>query len=334
VNGVVLLDKNDCMYRIGCFVLCLFLVCCNNEDKPAAEAETGFDYKGFTELFPAATASFELTDSALLSIEDTITIRSTFFPPLIPDSLKSDLFGKDAKIKYGPLARVQSPKGENYFVIRAFAKNKTVALLLVFGDGGSHAAAFPFLVPDKDENTSQSSSVDKSLTISKNITKRNKGETSDEGKNVYVYNQELNSFVLIMTDVLDDKSAEVINPIDTLPATRKFAGDYKKGKRNIVSIRNGRTPAQATAFVHLETEDGNCTGELKGEILFTSSKTAIYRQGGDPCVLQFTFTSNSVTLKEEEGCGNHRGLECTLEGTLNKKKAAKTKAASAKSVQK
>ena len=137
-----------------------------------------------------------------------------------------------------------------------------------------------------------------------------------------------------MMKKLDEQNAELINPIDTFAKTRKFAGDYVKGKRNLVSIRNGRTPNQALAFIHLEDETGECSGELKGEILFTSSSSAIYRQGGDPCVLQFTFAGSSVTLKEEQGCGNHRGLDCPMEGTYTKKKEPKLKTSGKKSKKK
>jgi len=137
-----------------------------------------------------------------------------------------------------------------------------------------------------------------------------------------------------MTDLLDESKRDLINPIDTMPKTRKFAGDYILGKRNLVSIRNGRTASQALAFIHIEKNEGGCIGELKGEILFTSSNTAIYRQGGDPCILQFTFSSNSVSLKEEEGCGNHRGLDCTLNGNYTKKKEAKSRSINKKTTKK
>ena len=147
-----------------------------------------------------------------------------------------------------------------------------------------------------------------------------------EGKDVFVYNAAARQFTLIQTDVLDERSAELINPIDTLPGTHRFAGDYYlKEKRNIVSIRDARSPTQAMAFVHLDKNNGECVGELKGEILFTSTSTAVYRQGGDPCVLQFTFSGNTVTLKEEQGCGNHRGLNCPLEGVYTRKKEVKPK---------
>ena len=52
---------------------------------------------------------------------------------------------------------------------------------------------------------------------------------------------------------------------------------------------------------------------------------AEYRQGGDPCILQFRFSSTSVTVKELEACGSRRGLRCTFDGTYPRKKAKSTK---------
>jgi hypothetical protein len=127
-----------------------------------------------------------------------------------------------------------------------------------------------------------------------------------------------------MTDVLDDKAQEVINPIDTFARTHQFAGDYIKDKRNMVSIRNGRSENEINFFIHFERMEGECNGELKGTALLTSSKTAVYRQGGDPCVLEFHFTNSSVSLKEVEGCGSHRGVKCVIEGSFPKKKTPKT----------
>ena len=43
-----------------------------------------------------------------------------------------------------------------------------------------------------------------------------------------------------MTDPLDDRVQEVINPIDTFARKNKFSADYVKDKMNIVSIRDER----------------------------------------------------------------------------------------------
>ncbi len=43
-----------------------------------------------------------------------------------------------------------------------------------------------------------------------------------------------------MTDALEDKVTELLNPIDTFLRKHKYAADYGSGKLNLVSIRDGR----------------------------------------------------------------------------------------------
>ena len=49
------------------------------------------------------------------------------------------------------------------------------------------------------------------------------------------------------------------------------------------------------------------------------------KQAGDPCSLQFNFSSSSVSLKEVEACGAHRGVKCSFDGNYPRKKEAKQK---------
>jgi hypothetical protein len=157
-------------------------------------------------------------------------------------------------------------------------------------------------------------------------------QTAAEGKDVYEYDAATKQFSLILTDPLNKKAGDVINPIDTLPRKHKFAGDYVRDKKNFISVRDGRYPNQLLVFVHVDKNQGECTGELKGDLLLTSATTAIYRQGGDPCVMSFRFSSSSVTISEDEGCGSHRGLDCSFNGSFTKKKAAKPKSTKKSSV--
>jgi hypothetical protein len=322
------------MYKLGYIFCFLVLFACKSKRSKTGTAEPGFTYEAFSDLFPAIKLPYQITDTALLRSKDTTQIRSSEFAGFIADSVKNQIFTKGSKPKYYALAKIEVPKAETYYIVKAVSGSKKAALLISFDRQGKYATSFPFLAPDDDATTSQLSSIDKSFTISKNIVQKKDGELKGEGKNVYVYSADTRQFILIMTDLLDESKRDLINPIDTMPKTRKFAGDYIQGKRSLVSIRNGRTPNQALAFIHIEKNDGECVGELKGEILFTSSTTAIYRQGGDPCILQFNFTSSSVTLKEEEGCGNHRGLDCTLNGNYTKKKEAKSKSNTKKTTKK
>jgi hypothetical protein len=57
-----------------------------------------------------------------------------------------------------------------------------------------------------------------------------------------------------------------------------------------------------------------------------SATLAEYREAGEPCSLQFSFTSSSVTVKEVGGCGSRRGLRCSFNGVYSRKKEVKAKA--------
>ncbi len=309
------------MNRIG-FVLIgfVFLVGCNNHTNDELE-ENGFSYKKFSALFPPVQSSYEITDADLLGNKDTTVIRSSKFAALIPDSIKTKLFGKNSRVKYIALAQLKASKNTNYYVVKAISGSKRAALLLPFTNDQLQAA-FPFLVPDNDGSTTQQSSIDKSNAITKSVSQKKKNGDVAEGRNVYQYIPEAKQFSLVLTNPLNPHQ-EIINPIDTLPRKNKFSGDYNKDKKNIVSIRDGRSSKEYMVFMHIE--DGDCSGEIKGTILLTSSTTAAYRQGGDPCSVNFQFSSNSVTVKEEGGCGSRRGLDCSFDGTYKRKKAVKTK---------
>ncbi len=311
------------MRRVGFIAMAFFASACGNNTAQNTE-ETGFNFETFSKKFESKQLPYMVSDTGLLKPSDTTALREPLFATFITDSIKRKVFAENAKIKYTPLARLTS-KEETYLVVKAASGSKRAAYLLVFNKAGVFAASFPFLVPDANSSTTQVSSIDKSFSINRSTIRRQTNDISLEGREVYAYVPDLKQFALIMTDMPDDSKAELINPIDTFSKTHKYAGDYVKGSRNIVSIRNGRSSTQLLAFVHLEKENTECIGELKGELFFTSSTTAVYRQGGDPCVLQFIFTANAVTLKEEEGCGNHRGLDCAFAGTYPRKKIAKPK---------
>lgn len=306
------------MFRIG-FVLLLWLLAgCNN--KKTGKDENGFSYKDFSELFPASKLPYQITDAEVWGNKDTTSIRSPEFAQLIPDSLKTKLFGKN-RVRYIAVAKIPVSKYTTQFVIKAIAGNKKMALLMPFTNK-NFDAVIPFLIPDNDASTTQTTSIERSGGVIKNISQRKPGGVIAEGRDVYQYIPESKQFILVLTNPLNS-TAEIINPIDTLPRKYKFSGDYIKGKKNFVSVRDGRSPSQLLVFIHIEK--GDCSGEIKSEVLMTSGTTAIYRQSGDPCGLTFRFTASSVTVKEEGGCGSRRGLDCSFDGTFNKKKEAKTK---------
>jgi hypothetical protein len=322
------------MRRLGSLLLLLGLCACSDDKKPgtpASDENASFSYKTFSERFKTVATPYVITDTALLMQKDTALLRYPEFASFLPDSLQRSLFGKQHP-RYTPLAHITG--AGDFFVVRATAGERRVALLYDF-DQKAFRSVFPLLIPDDNTSTSQVSSIDRTGAITRAVSRKGPKEQLAEGKDVYLYNTDLKTYTLIVTDPLDDRS-EVLNPIDTLAKKHVLSGDYVKDEHNIVSIRDARNPSELLFFIHFEKGEGDehCTGEIKGTALITSSRTAVYRQGGDPCVLELTFGTNSVTLRETEGCGSHRGVRCVFEGSFPRKKAVSLKSTGRKKAKK
>ncbi len=289
----------------------------------------------FIEFFQPVKLSYQLADSILPKKEkDSLLISYKVFTQFVPDSVINKIFEKTAKPKIYALGKAEEPKAETYLFVKAVTSDKKAVLILAFDKKQQFISALTGLRPDASPATLQTVTLDRKYTITKTVLRKNANGSMSEGKDVYVLNAETKNFMLIMTDALEDKPTELINPIDTLPRKNKFSADYGSGKMNLVSIRDGRKNDRIRFFVHFEKNNGECTGELKGEALFRTPNTAEYREDGDPCILKFIFSSGSVSLKEEEGCGSRRGLQCLFDGSFPRKKDTRPKPVVKKSVHK
>ena len=306
----------------------VWLAACKSK-KASLSGNEPVEVSDFIEFFPDTKLPYQVADSTLLKKEnDSLLISYEVFTQFLPDSILNLVFGKAAKPKIYPLAKNQGD--ETYLFAKAISGNKRAALILGFDKKNQFIAAMPLLTVDQLSATQQTGNMDSRYTVTKNMFRKNSDGTVSEGKDVYVLNSGAKSFMLIMTDALDDKTTELTNPIDTISRKQKFAGDYGSSKMNIVSFRDGRKSDRLSFFIHFEKNNGECTGELKGEAIIKSSTVAEYREGGDPCILQFKFTNSSVTIKELEGCGSRRGLRCSFNGIYSKKKDIRPKAVKAK----
>ena len=307
------------------FILWAALLCfaCNSS-KTVEEEESEDTYEKFNSYFKTASIPFQISDTFFLKNKDTAALRGASYTSLLGDSITTKTFSKGVKVKYIPLWKIDLPEGGHYFIVKAEANRKKAAFLFVFDQQNQINASFPFLIPDEDAKTHQVSVIDKAYSISKNVSRKGENTIVAEGKDVFAYDKEAKSFVLVMTDPLDEKNLDIINPIDTLSRTHKLAGDYSKDKRNFVSVRDGRKPNLLTVFIHIDNGK-DCNGEIKGDATITSATTAIYQQPGDPCILQLNFSGSTVRLSEVEGCGSRRGLTCSFDGSFTRKKPAATK---------
>lgn len=305
-------------------ILSLFLMACNN-DEQKKQKKDGTTEK-LDEFFKQVALPYSLSDTSLLKNMDGELLPASV-SSFIPANIIESYFGKKASVKFTSLAK---PGKENYYLIKAASSSKKAAFILLINKEDNSGTAYPFLLPDADASTTQSSSIDKKYTITKSIVRRSRGEIIAEGKEVVAWDASTKNFSVIMTDALNNNPDEIINPIDTFSKTHKLSGDYYLNKKNLVSVRDGRYSNQLLVYIHTQNEAGDCRGELKGEFLMTSANFAIYRLGGDPCVLNLSFSGNKVSIKEERGCGNHRDLDCPLTGTFTRKKPAVVKQASKK----
>jgi hypothetical protein len=298
---------------------------CKEEKKISLAGEDPVTAPEFISFFEALKLPATLSDSVLLrKLNDSVRISYPVLKAVVPDSSIRKLIGKTAKPIFHALGKIQVPDGETYIIIRAQHGAKKNILVLAFDKKFQFIAALPVFGAEKKKNTYQTLVIDRKYLINILQQRKNTDGSLSEGKEVYVLNEAAKKFMLIMTEALEDKVEELINPIDTLPARHRFAADYGTGKLNLVSVRDGRKPDRITFFVHFEKKNGNCIGELKGEAFWKSPQRAEYRQAGDPCILQFQFSRSAVTLREVN-CGSRRGTDCLFDGSFSRKKSVRVK---------
>lgn len=292
------------------------IILTGNEPVPAAD---------FVAFFTPFTLPHTISDTILKAkLGDSLQISIPVVKAMVPDSVFGKEFGKKGKPIFYALGKVEVPDAEKYIFIRTSFRDKRSVWILTFDQKNNFLAATHFLKPSIQQSIQQSLVMDRKYLLSQVQIRKNIDGSASEGKEVFVFNTAASQFMLIMTEALEDKLSELINPIDTLLATRKFSADYSNGKMNLVSIRDGRKPDRISFFIHFEKREGSCIGELKGEALWKSPSRAEYRQAGDPCVLQFYFSGSSVRL-QEQNCGSRRNTGCLFDGSFLRKKTPRVK---------
>ncbi|HTL10477.1 MAG TPA: hypothetical protein VL307_19515 [Chitinophagaceae bacterium] len=306
----------------------LFLACKGKKKLPSDEE--GITVSDFIEFFDDAKPPFPVADSSFSKqAGDTAAISYKTFTSLVPDTLLHKVFASTARPKIYPLAKMAEKGKETYLLLKAISPAQKAAFILVFNKDKQFVTGMPLLVMDKDGTTQQSATMDTRYTITTNRQRKAADGQLMYRKAVYAYSSSINMFALILIESNEaENKTELVNPIDSFPAKNKLAGDYRQNRLNIVSIRDGRKANELLFFVHFENSK-NCKGELKGVARVTAPGKAIYQQPGDQCELNFTFTGNTVSLKEE-GCGSHRDIQCFFEGRFTRKPPAKTPAKTGK----
>ncbi|NCI46082.1 hypothetical protein [Sediminibacterium soli] len=306
-------------------LLCLWLVACSDK-KPDLSGEKPVKTADFLAVFPPLVGSFSAADSNLARLGDTTTIGYRALQQFFPDSALTDMVGKDNRQKIHAVGKIEKDN-ETYLLLK-FTNRKKISQLAVFVLDKKHKflAAKKLLDADRSDGYLHSVTINREPTFFIGREKKGKEEnTTLYSRAGWVYN-DAGLFMVVVNDSNEglNKAAPVVNPLDTLPRKNKFSGDYVRDKRNFISVRDNSKPNTYLFFVHFE-KDGGCNGELKGEMTMKSNNSARYTAKGDPCVIDFNFEGNEITIKETGTCGNRRGMKCLFDDSFTRKKELRKK---------
>lgn len=302
----------------------LVLFACGNGKKKSMKGEDKIDMEEFLAVFPVAHLPYSFTDSLLPGAEnDTALISPGIYHQFVPDTVTKSIFPAtvNAKSQFYPVAKINGDN-EIYLISKGVEGSKKAMFLTAYDSKTfQYISGMVLLKNATDHMTKQSITIDDKYNIVKDVAKTLPNDVVITGHDVYVLNNQAKRFMLVMVDSLGSGTPELINPIDTLGKKQRYSADYGDSKKAFVSIRDGKREGRFNFFIYIKNLQKDCSGELKGEATFISPTTAEYRQGGDPCVLQFIFSKNAVSLKEVEGCGSRLGnLQCKFDGIYPKQK--------------
>jgi hypothetical protein len=301
----------------------LLIVACKGK-KTSLQDDDTVDIKEFIEFFPETPLPIRIADTTLAKKStDSLQIGYKIFTQFISDSLIKKDFGKGVTPRIFPLGRTKEEGNETYLFIKATTGAKRIGYVATFSKDNEFLQMLPLVKTGFESYSTAWGLLDKKFQITTyHDVKRGDGSLKFK-RNVYFFNKEANEFTLILSEPNEDIIADVFNPIDTFAAKNKFSGDYVKDKKNFISIRDGKRASETLFFVHFEKDD--CQGELKGTARFTSNSVAVYQEGGNPCTIEFNFSTGRVAMKETGGCGSYRDIKCFFEGSYAKKKTVKAK---------
>jgi hypothetical protein len=249
---------------------------------------------------------------------DSLKIGAKVLKQFVPDSVWTVHFGKKAKPVFHAWARCREKEEETYVVFTASDKDRRIAFLAVFNKEEQFIHAMPLVRSGFERGYHSYGMIDRKFQITTYREKSNGLELRFK-RNVYIFNREDGQFLLIMTEPNEEMIEAVIDPIDTFPRMQKYSGNYVIGKQNFITIRDGKNPKELLFFIHFEKDNGSCTGELKGIARWVDARKAQYQEPGNPCAIDFLFSTTSVSIKETGGCGTYRDIKCFFEGSYPRK---------------
>lgn len=299
----------------------LFLLACK-EKKASVSGDAPVKKDVFIEAFPPINLPYQAADTNLAKLADTTTISYKVFTQFVPDSVANQ-YAKDKKARIHPVGRIEKDN-ETYLLTNFTQNRKTRLVAFVFDKKDKYVTHLPLLSNSNDDGHHHAVTVNREPTFIISRERISPDNQLQFTRNGYAYTNSTKSFIAVTNESNEDhKNTVILNPIDTLPRKNKYSGDYAENKKNFISVRDGRNASTYLFFIHFEKNDGQCVGELKGELTMRDEHRAVFHENGDPCVIDFVFSSNEISIKEQGSCGNHRGMRCQFNDSYRKKKEKK-----------
>ena len=286
--------------------------------------ETTIKPGDYVKAFTPIKGNYTASDTDFIKKADTIEIGLKALQQFMPDSAVHQMVKNEKKETIYPVGVIEK-ETEKYFLI--LVKNKKTAKLFVYAtDEKLNYLGFKELLNNEDKDAyARSVSINKEPTfvISKEMyTKDKELKFSRSG---WIFNAGAGFMIVVNDSNETPQNNEIINPLDTLPKLAKLSGDYQINEKNFISIRDGKDAKTYLFFIHFEKNNADCTGELKGTLTLSSPTAGQFTQNGDPCIIDFSFTGNTVRVKEQGTCGKHRGIKCFFDDSFTRKKPLKSK---------
>jgi hypothetical protein len=306
---------------IVCFTILLLHSC--RDEKASLSGNEPVDPKDFIAAFPALKMPYKVADSNMVKVADTTHISYIVFSGFVPDSTLVAVLGKTAnKNTIHPVGKIEKDK-ETYLLADFTQNKKTTLIAFLFDKKNTYLGNLVLLKQGVKDGYFHAVNITSEPTF---IISKEKytGNEQFYTRNGYAYNNGSAEFTAVMSDSNEDlkRINEVINPIDTFARANKLSGDYIQDKKNYIAVRDGNSTNKYQFFIHFE-KSGDCIGELKGQMTMRDATHGYFQESGDPCEIDFTFTTTSITVKERGNCGNHRGIKCFFKDTYRKKKELK-----------
>jgi hypothetical protein len=286
--------------------------------------ETTIKADDYVKAFAPIKGNYTAYDTNFVKKADTLKIGAKALLQFMPDSAVQQMVTNEKKETIYPVGVIEK-ETEKYFLI--LVKRKKTAKLFVYVTDQK----LKYLGHKELLNNENKDAYARSVSINKEPTFVISKETYSKDKELkfsrsgWIFNAGVGFMIVVNDSNETPQNNEIINPLDTLPKLAKLSGDYKINEKNFISIRDGKDAKNYLFFIHFEKNNADCIGELKGTLTLSSPTAGQFTQNGDPCIIDFSFSGNTVRVKEQGTCGKHRGIKCFFDDSFTRKKPSKSK---------